>query len=407
MKKLFALGIAALMLAAFTVPAMAEVKIGGIVFVDFSYWGRDKELLAGGVAKGATTPIDDNSFVAIRVPTISRFYGRWTNEDNVGMYIEFGIGGAAGDPGGPNNVSTRHIYGWWDINPEFTIMAGHSTTPISPLTPNQIMGTSYGLHVIGLGYGEFYSGRFEQVRLTYNLPEKMGRVEFCFIDPNVNTTMPGAPTLDAGTPGNSSTIVPRLELAAALYFGAFRIYPGVAWQEQSYDNVKGDDSITSTLYSIGIAWGSGPFSFQGEFNAGQNWRNMRGLAYNTSGNPVNSAANGGALVYSTGGKTKVEDSNGMGWWVDFGWKTGPADIHLVYGMQNSDRDAVTGVSGKVDATSMMYGISVPIDLAKGFRIRPEIFVYDDGDDDQVGAIGNTKFDYGKELLAGVDFQITF
>ncbi|HIJ41231.1 MAG TPA: hypothetical protein HPP90_09175, partial [Deltaproteobacteria bacterium] len=43
MKKLFVLGIAALLLVAFSVPVMAEVKIGGIVFTDFYYIQRNKE----------------------------------------------------------------------------------------------------------------------------------------------------------------------------------------------------------------------------------------------------------------------------------------------------------------------------------------------------------------------------
>ena len=43
MKKLFIFGIAALLLVAFTVPAMAKVKIGGIIFTDFYYLDRDEE----------------------------------------------------------------------------------------------------------------------------------------------------------------------------------------------------------------------------------------------------------------------------------------------------------------------------------------------------------------------------
>lgn len=37
MKKLFVTGIAALLLVAFTMPVMAKVKIGGIIFTD-SFW---------------------------------------------------------------------------------------------------------------------------------------------------------------------------------------------------------------------------------------------------------------------------------------------------------------------------------------------------------------------------------
>jgi ABC-type proline/glycine betaine transport system substrate-binding protein len=39
MKKLFAIVLAVLMIAAFAAPAMAKVKVGGITFVDF-YWNE-------------------------------------------------------------------------------------------------------------------------------------------------------------------------------------------------------------------------------------------------------------------------------------------------------------------------------------------------------------------------------
>jgi hypothetical protein len=83
-----------------------------------------------------------------------------------------------------NGVSLRHAYGWWDINPNFTIMAGKSTTPFSPLNPSQLLGTRSGsLNIIGVGYGDFYSGRFAQVRGTFKFG-KMGRVELALVDPN-------------------------------------------------------------------------------------------------------------------------------------------------------------------------------------------------------------------------------
>jgi hypothetical protein len=70
------------------------------------------------------------------------------------------------------------------VNPNFTIMAGKSTTPFSPLNPSQLMGTRSGsLNIIGVGYGDFYSGRFAQVRGTFKFG-KMGRVELALVDPN-------------------------------------------------------------------------------------------------------------------------------------------------------------------------------------------------------------------------------
>jgi hypothetical protein len=86
MKKLFIIGIAALLLVAFTVPAMAKVKMGGIIFTDFYYLDRDREN-----SQAWGTGADPYQVTTIQVPNITRLYGRWTNEDNVGMYIEFGM----------------------------------------------------------------------------------------------------------------------------------------------------------------------------------------------------------------------------------------------------------------------------------------------------------------------------
>ena len=73
MKKLFVLGIAALLLVAFSVPAMAEVKIGGIVFTDFYYIQRNSKSAA--IYEG-TNGKESYGNTRIEVPNITRLYGR-------------------------------------------------------------------------------------------------------------------------------------------------------------------------------------------------------------------------------------------------------------------------------------------------------------------------------------------
>ena len=111
MKKLFIIGIAALLLVAFTMPAMAKVKVGGIVFTDFYYLDRDKE---NAKFWGQGNGHDSYSNTTIQVPNITRLYARWTNEDNVGMYIEWGLGQkASGIEGSSDDDGSflRHAYG--------------------------------------------------------------------------------------------------------------------------------------------------------------------------------------------------------------------------------------------------------------------------------------------------------
>ena len=143
MKKIFAVGFAALLLVAFTAPAMAKVDVGGIIFTDFYFFKQSAENKQGGVASGAAVTRSDYSSTKIQVPNITRFKTKWTNEHGVGMFIEFGIGDTGSGvhtTSGDAGVSLRHAYGWWDVNPNFTLMVGHSTTPFSPLTPTQLLG---------------------------------------------------------------------------------------------------------------------------------------------------------------------------------------------------------------------------------------------------------------------------
>jgi hypothetical protein len=403
MKKLFIIGIAALLLVAFSVPAMAKVKMGGIIFTDFYYLDRNKENSA---AWG--TGADSYQVTTIQVPNITRLYGRWTNEDNVGMYIEFGIGQDGGAAtGSSNGVSLRHAYGWWDVNPNFTIMAGKSTTPFSPLNPSQLLGTRSGsLNIIGVGYGDYYSGRFAQVRGTFKFG-KMGRVELALVDPNgtvrIQPTYTNYFPLDFfgavdGVDYQTNTKLPRFDLSVPLYFGPIALYPGFLYQYRTVDILnpaysRFDDSIHSYIGTLGIKGGFGPFGFAAEGNWGRNWGNTRGL-FGTSA-PAGITA---ALPQPDG---KINNATTYSYWFDVWYKIGPVTPHAMFGQMHSE---VSLAYQDLDATSTMWGFSIPIDLAKGFRLRPEIMFYDDG---ELQYAGQDLQDYGKYAIYGVQFQITF
>jgi len=408
MKKLFALGVAALLLVAFSVPAMADVKIGGIIFTDFYYLDRDKEnALYRSVGNGT----ESFSNTAIQLPNITRLYARWTNEDNVGMYIEFGLGQNTGDTirqGGKytaidadSAATLRHAYGWWDVNPMFQIMAGKSTTPFSPLNPSQLLGTRSGsVNIIGVGYGDYYSGRFTQVRGTFKF-NKIARLEIALVDPN-GTAAAGSYGPWQGAEGidyQTSTTIPRIDISVPIYLGPVHLYPGFLYQRRSVDILGGlnsgvDDNIDTYIGSLGFKFGYGPFGLEGEGQWGKNWGNTRSLIGVTP-----SVMYSGARLMSNG---EIEDAETYSFWVDLYYKIGPVTPHLIYGQQKSKVKENVGLAD-IEARTQMYGLSVPIDLARGFRIRPELMWYDDGD----ATVGGTYNDYGKYMLAGVQFQITF
>jgi hypothetical protein len=410
MKKLFIIGFAALLLVAFTVPAMAKVKIGGIIFTDFYYLDRDREN-----SQAWGTGADPYQVTTIQVPSITRLNARWTNEDNVGMFIELGLGQSPSgiDLNTSNGVTLRHAYGWWDVNPSFTIMAGKSTTPFSPLNPSQLIGTNSGsLNIIGVGYGDMYSGRFAQVRGTFKMG-KIGRVELALVDPNGgarynNQFLTYFPIEYQGAvltqDYQTNTKLPRFDLSVPLYFGPIALYPGFLYQYRSVDILNPvysnyDDSLTTYIGTLGVKGGFGPFGFAMEGNWGKNVGNTR-MLIGTSGPALIASA-----IANQNGTT--QDSTTYSYWFDVWYKLGPVTPHVMFGQMKSSIDnaeLIAGNFGELDAASTMWGFSIPIDLAKGFRVRPELMWYDDGD---IQVAGNDEAKLGKYAIYGVQFQITF
>jgi hypothetical protein len=406
MKKLFVCGMAALLLVAFSVPAMADVKIGGIIFTDFYYLDRDRD---NSIARG--TGPDSFNNTAIQVPNITRLYARWTNEDNVGMYIEFGVGQGGGNTiqsASDNDFSVvvRHAYGWWDVNPMFQVMAGHSTTPFSPLNPSQLLGTRSGsVNIIGVGYGDFYSGRFAQVRGTFKF-DKIARLEIALVDPN-GALAGGSYGPWAGGEGvgyQTNTKIPRFDIGVPIYLGPVHLYPGFMYQHRTVDrlgtaNAGVDNSVDTYIGSLAVKLGFGPFGLEAEGNWGKNWGNTRGLC------GTSPSITGGIASARLMNDGQIEDAETYSFWFDLYYKFGPVTPHLIYGQQKSKNkaDRLAGGMEDVEVRTQMWGFSIPIDLAKGFRLRPEIMWYDDGDITQNGM--NT--DFGKYMIAGVQFQITF
>jgi len=406
MKKLFVIGIAALLLVAFTMPAMAKVKIGGIIFTDFYYLDRDSTNAGRGGYSGALTG------TAIQVPDITRLYARWTNEDNVGMYIELGIGqntAAVRNQANEGNgsVHLRHAYGWWDVNPSFQIMAGHTTTPFSPLNPSQLLGTRSGsANIIGIGYGEYYSGRFPQVRGTFKFG-KVARLAVALCDPHGGAGGPWALYTDPTTGVTEPTLhtnskIPMIAVGVPIYAGPVRIYPGILYQHRTIDNAMPagvNNDLDTMIGSLGAKAGFGPFGVSAEVNYGQNMLNTDALiGAGSFGNTAVGLASA-SLNNTTG---KMNDAKTLGWWVDLNYKFGPITPHVILGSLGTKRDNAAGIEQQT--TTYMYGVSVPIDLAKGFRIRPELMWYDNG---ELKTDGAPSVDNGKYMIAGVQFQITF
>ena len=401
MKKIFLIAIVfTLFCFAITSMAVAEIKIGGIVFTDFYYLKRDKDnakdmWLGNGTCSYTAT--------AIQVPNITRLYARWTNEDNVGMYIELGMGQHWGNVewSWSDGVEVRHAYGWWDINSRLQLLAGKTTTPFSPLNPSQLLGTRSGSYnVIGVGYGDIYPSRIPQIRGTYRFNKNI-RIALALVDPTGIADRVG----DRGPWAwvEYSTKIPRIDIGVPISFAGINIYPSFLYQHRTVDIIKAyeeygypssDDSLDTYIGSLGLKFGVGNFAFAAEGNYGKNWGNTGGLiGYSYP------------AVFASAGYSDNKINNAETWsaWVDLSYKIGPVTPHFIYGqMRTKNKYGESDFETKSD----MIVLSIPIDVAKGLRIRPEIGFYDDG---EVKIRGPEPEDYnaGKYMIAGVQFQITF
>ena len=392
LKRLFVWFIALFLVAVSSSTVPAKVTIGGRIYVDCYYLERNRE-------NAQYKKLGNVSFTntAIQVPNITRFNVKWTHEDNVGMFIQLGVGQIRGGTtlSTGDGVKLRHAYGWWDLTENFQVLAGKTTTPISPLLPYQMVGTRSGsLNIIGEGYGELYSGRFAQIRGTYHFTNTI-RLAVALVDPN------GA-ALGNYTPYHleyqTDTKLPRIDLGLPIYAGPISIYPSFLYQRRQVDflathpDIDGiDNHIDTYIGSLGVLAGFGPFQFSAEGNWGRNWSNTGG------GMGVSPPArNSAATIYDR----RLDNTTTYGWWVDGSYRLGIVTPHIMYGQMKSEGD-----KSPMRYKSWFCGISIPIQMTKGFSLAPEFMWYDDGDDNRDA--WDNRVNNGKYAIYGVQFQFRF
>lgn len=82
--------------------ASARTTFGGIIYLDSYGISKNSANNSGGVMLGHLAQADSFSAGRIELPNITRLRASWSNEDDVTMFIELGIGGSSGS----TNVNT-------------------------------------------------------------------------------------------------------------------------------------------------------------------------------------------------------------------------------------------------------------------------------------------------------------
>jgi hypothetical protein len=420
MKKILLFALAVFLIVAYAMPVMAKVHVGGIVFVDTMYVINDEHFQRNTSIFATAGSVDaTRSWFCIDVPDITRLYGSWVNDaGDVGMHIEIGL---RGEEGGAEFVNTRYAYGWWQINPMFKLTVGQQDEVVSPYVPQQLMGLrgqglmqagpagNTMLHAVGYGFGNTGNDRKEGIRLDTKLGEK-SNLAIALFTPRVNGARGSWAAMD------EEDTLPRIDATYSVSLGAFSLAPGFSWYKVQYEwdpqsgNYQGDDSdIDVWLLSLPVMFApGGPISLTAEINYGENLGNGSFTAGVYGGGPTLAAQFDNVTDASGNVFTQVADTEFLGFWADLAWKAHPiATVHLIYGLQRLTNDDRVAQANRWTNMRYMYGISVPIAVAKTFIIRPEIFYYDYGEYELGGIVNPANGDLGSQTLIGVQFQIVF
>ncbi len=423
MKKLSILILVLFVCMAFAMPALAKVKVGGRVDVDTMYIINDEHFQRNSAAVAAALNSVDasRSWFTIDVPSSTRLYGKWTNDaGDVGMHIEIGL---RGEEGGNEVVNTRYAYGWWKINPIFKLTAGQQDEVIAPYRASQELGTNGKLgtrndtnmdHTGLRGFGGIGNDRKEGIRLDTKLGEKTN-LAIAIFTPNVNGAQGSWAARD------EENTIPRIDATFSVSLGAFSLAPGFSWYKVQYEwdpqcaNYQGDFAdIDAWVLSLPVKFATGgPITVTAELNYGENIGNGNwNIGRYTNIAPNNTISTGAQFdnVTDASGNvfTQVADTEFLGFWADLSWKAHPiATVHFLYGLQRLTNDDRVAQANRWDNTRFAYGVSIPIKVAKGFTIRPEIFYYDYGENERGGVVDPANGDLGSQTIVGVQFRVAF
>jgi hypothetical protein len=433
MKKLFAGILAAVCCCAFVAPALAEVKVEGMIQSDFYYWNQSAERVAGGWAKNAgSLAQDDWNTTRINMPQpLNRITVRYTGEDKVvNGYIQIRAGGERANANNANamnaGVNSESAFSWeyawidWHVNPSLYFRFGRQDqTFAGAYAPNQNLGQVDG-HIIGLGFGNITAQSRDAIRAFIKFNDNI-RMEIELLDPNTETignsefANPSIGGLGMNATAREANVWPRFDISLPMKFGNFTIEPGFTWLKQEWDQVfaGSDDSYDIWGVTLGASAGFGPFSLAGEITYGENL----GLVstHFGGGNGGVAGSVGGPSTYHPAGTAanvrKIEDGTTLAWWIQAGFDFGPFAIQGIVGMNKGDNDGDPTLSrdaAEQEITQWMYGLNFPIKVTKTFTITPSIWYYDYDGSATVGAIsGTADVDRGNELTVGVTFQLVF
>ncbi|MFH1981130.1 MAG: hypothetical protein ABIL58_04760 [Pseudomonadota bacterium] len=279
---------------------------------------------------------------------------------------------------GPS-VNVRLLYGTWHFG-SGEMSVGTMYNPTYYGLSNQVLGTKAGGDQNLLGFGAPFS-RLPAIEF------KFGGFKVAAVSPSTGTVFDPTATFARA---NVRATLPKIELAYNGAFGPVNLHVSGGWNSVDFynaaDNTK---AVTSMIGNLMLKYSGGPFMVGGSFQYAKNVGN-----YNTAAsvNPV------GTVTTAIWTGTELKDTTTMGYTLVAGFTVNDMvglEAGVGYTVNSYDSSVATN-----DDPAMSYYFQVPLTLADGVFIIPEISVFDYMED-------SAKAKEGNQVLLGAKFQINF
>ena len=365
MKKSIAILAAFALVAGFAVTATAA---------DWSFYGS---------ARMATFSIDKDEDSVNKNPLLPVSDGetdtQWTLQGNarIGANVKAGdVGGRFEYGSGPN---LRLLYGTWDFGGG-ELQVGQNYTPTVNFLSNQVFDSDAGL----LGIGQFYRGRRAMIQLTF------GGLQVALVDPNGNQQVTGYGGVDI------ETTLPQLEASYRFSTDMFWIEPILGYSTYDVVAANGDsEGVDSWVAGAYFGVNLGPATIKSGGYIAQNTGPYG--AYQGYGSGATLLQ--GDPVFFNG---SVQDNEEMGAVLVAGFKISDM-LGFEAGVGYKNNEIEIGAA-TAETTVLNYYAQLPVTLADGVYIIPEVGYFDFG---ELEVTGLADVEQGADTYVGAKWMINF
>jgi len=392
MRKLLVLMAAGAFLVAFTVPAIAaDWEFNGRVA--FRTFMADNSKEVPGYYGGAGGPEDDSDLYW------GRYVDNWigatvTAGDITGRFmyrpLEAQVQGAGGDFA---QLSASYDFGTWSF------LIGKDLGPVNYFPSGQVYLDDMGL----VGFGGIFTyfkplvqATFGNFKIALAEPETPGNVVMPWGVPGMQNSNSGGISDETGAaiaPDDYDTSLPKIEASYSFVVGPASL--SVMAGYQSFDAVvyapSKEYGVDSYIFGVGFKIPFGALYVNGDIFMGQNLGQ-----YQTTFQIGQDDA-----VYDSAAD-EIKDTETMGYCLVVGYKLSDMySLEIGYGYLEHEAD----MTGTWEDDNTAWYVQLPINVAEGVQITPEVGMIDYGDVQWFGAAAKTE--EGDSTYYGARWQICF